>query len=92
MSDRVSSLPPGLVPRMLSADQAAAYCGVSRPHFDTHIRPHLRAVDIGRRVLFDLRRIDEFLDRRSSTDLAALLPAASVGSDALAARLRSRQR
>lgn len=47
-------------PRMLSADQAAAYCGMS----DEHLRRHcpVGPLEFGKRRLYDRRRIDQWLD------------------------------
>lgn len=75
----------GISPRLLSVEQAAAYCGVSRRTFDEHIRPRLKTVGFTSRVLIDRVRLDEELDRISSP-----LAHAPEGGDALAARLRAR--
>ncbi|WP_376094075.1 hypothetical protein ACE7GA_00415 [Roseomonas sp. CCTCC AB2023176] len=75
----------GISRRLLSVEQAAAYCGMSRRTFDEHIRPRLKALRFTSRVLFDRVRLDEELDRLSSP-----LAHAPEGGDALAARLRSR--
>jgi len=96
-SGPASSLPPpartaslfaqtGLSPRLLSAEQAAAYCGMSRSHYDQHIRPHLKPLRFGSRLLFDRIRLDEVLDQLSSP-LAPVPP----DNDALAARLRAKR-
>lgn len=78
---------------MLSPDEAAAFSGMSRPHFDAHVRPHLRPVQMGKRVLFDRRRIEEFFLRRSSTELGDLLPyGRQSGEDPLARRVRERRK
>lgn len=56
-------LPQGLRPRLVSAEEAAAYCGVSVPTFLEHVAPHVGAVCIGRRKLYDLNKIDAWIDR-----------------------------
>lgn len=59
-------LPDGLSPRLLSADQAAAYCGMSRNHFAQHVAPFVPPIpNIGARRLWDLRALDRWLDARS---------------------------
>ena len=64
-------LPPGLTPRLLSRDQAAAYCGMSPGLFQDTIGREVHPVDIrGRRILWDLRALDRWIDRQSKlTDL-----------------------
>jgi hypothetical protein len=56
-------------PRLLSREQAAAYCGVSGARLD-RLLPGLPAVpaEIGR-VLFDRRLIDKRLDALSGLDV-----------------------
>jgi hypothetical protein len=48
-------------PRLLSPDQAAAYCGMSAEAFKTHIE--VQARKFGSRVLYDRVKLDLFLDR-----------------------------
>lgn len=64
-SDR-AGLPPRLA---LSADEAAASIGVSRDFFDEHVRPELRIVRRGRRLLVPVREIDHWLEREASRAL-----------------------
>ncbi|KAA5606347.1 helix-turn-helix domain-containing protein [Roseospira marina] len=47
-------------PRLLSEQQAAAYCGVTGETFRRHIPVAPRR--LGRRVLYDRRDIDRWLD------------------------------
>jgi len=50
--------------RYLDAKQSAQRCGVSPSHFYSEIRPHLPAIQIGRRVLFDVADLDAFMSSR----------------------------
>jgi hypothetical protein len=62
--DRNAKLPPGLLPRLLTPEQAAAYCGVGRENFETRVGvPPLRI--FGARTLYDIRALDRWLDRQS---------------------------
>lgn len=45
----------------LSLDQAAASLSVSRDFFDEHIRPGLRVVRLGRRVIVPVRELERWL-------------------------------
>jgi hypothetical protein len=57
-------LPPGLVPRLLTAEQAAAYCGVGRENFVARVRvPPIKV--FGNRTLYDRVAIDRWLDDQS---------------------------
>jgi hypothetical protein len=58
-------LPAGLTPRLLGVDAAAAYLGVSAGHFERHVVPAIPAMLIGERRLWDIRRLDRWLDERS---------------------------
>ena len=58
------SLPAGLTPRLLTAEQAAAYCNVGRENFEARVGvPPLRL--FGNRTLYDIRALDRWLDRQS---------------------------
>jgi hypothetical protein len=61
MADR-RTLPIGMTPRLLSRDAAAAYCGITAETFEQHIRPHVAAIEIGARRLWDRRALDHWLD------------------------------
>lgn len=52
-----------MTPRLVNREKAAAYCGVSANTFAAHVEPHLAAVEIGTRRLFDVRAIDAWIDR-----------------------------
>jgi hypothetical protein len=57
-------LPAGMLPRLLTADQAAAYCGVGRETFAARVGvPPLRV--FGARTLYDRVALDRWLDRQS---------------------------
>ena len=58
-------LPDGMTPRLLSRDAAAAYLGISAEHFTAHIVGAVIPIEIGRRVLWDVRALDRWLDERS---------------------------
>jgi len=63
MSDR--RLPDGIAPRLLSRKAAAAYCGISASLFDEHIAVAVRPVAIGRRVVWDIKALNRWLDAQS---------------------------
>lgn len=63
MADR--KLPDGLTPRLLSRDAAAAYCGISSTLFDQHVVPAVSALRIGARRLWDIKKLDRWLDQQS---------------------------
>lgn len=45
----------------LSPDEAAAALGVSRDYFDDHVKPELRVVRRGRRVMVPVKEIERWL-------------------------------
>jgi excisionase family DNA binding protein len=49
----------------LSPGEAAESIGVSRDFFDEHVRPELRVVRRGRRVLVPVRELERWLDREA---------------------------
>jgi hypothetical protein len=59
------SLPTGITPRLVSVEAAAAYCGVTAPTFELHVRPHVAPIEIGTRRLWDLKALDQWLDLQS---------------------------
>jgi hypothetical protein len=59
-SKHVGVLP--LTPRLLSREAAAAYCGMTAPHFMCHIAPHIQPLRFGSKVLWDVKAIDHWLD------------------------------
>lgn len=67
---RRDALPPGLIPRFLSRDEAAAYVGVSGNVWDAEVRagwwpPPLRRGARDGRLTWDRHLIDTYADRRS---------------------------
>ena len=62
-SDADEKKRPRPVPRLaLSLDEAAAALGCSRDYFDEHVRPELRVVRRGRRVLVAVAEVSRWLD------------------------------
>jgi predicted DNA-binding transcriptional regulator AlpA len=61
---RQNVLPTSLPPRGLSRVQAAAYCGISASTFDKLVRGQgmPKPARCGRRLLWDKRAIDRWLD------------------------------
>ena len=53
----------------LTLDEAAAALGVSRDFFDDHVRPDVRTVRRGRRVLVSTVELERWLDRSASLAL-----------------------
>lgn len=53
----------------LSIDDAAASLGVSRDYFDEHVRPELRIVRRGSRILIAVRELERWLDRAAARPL-----------------------
>jgi excisionase family DNA binding protein len=62
----VSPKPPRLA---LSLDEAAASLGVSRDYFDQHVRPELRVVRRGRRILVAAAELARWLEVSSAKAL-----------------------
>lgn len=65
-----SSLPRGLTPRLLSREQAAAYCGISPNHFDAHVALYVAPIAFGGRRLWDIQLIDRWLDHKTGVSEA----------------------
>jgi hypothetical protein len=53
----------------LSPDEAARAIGTSRDFFDAHVRPELRLVRRGRKVLIPIRELELWLDRSAARTL-----------------------
>jgi hypothetical protein len=51
-----------LTPRLLSREEAAHYCGVCATTFTARVFPHVAAVRIGSRLLWDMRALDQWID------------------------------
>jgi hypothetical protein len=71
MSPTPPRLPPGMTPRLLSREAAAAYCGVSPNTFDEYIAQKVLPIEIGRRNLWDIKALDRWLDHQSGLAHAA---------------------
>lgn len=46
----------------LNQEEAAEALGISVPTFVEHVRPHVARVDIGRRMLFPVSSLQNWLD------------------------------
>ena len=56
-----------VVPRLaLSREEAAQALGISVDFFDQHVRPDVRTVQRGGRVLVPLKELERFLDNESA--------------------------
>ena len=53
---------PALDSPLLTRHEAARYCRVGLRTFDRRVAPHVRALSIGARILFDRRDIDTWLE------------------------------
>jgi hypothetical protein len=58
-------LPPGMTPRLLSRFEAAAYCGLPPNSFEQTIGQEIRRIRFGRRVLWDVKALDRWIDRQT---------------------------
>lgn len=56
-------------PLALSPDEAARALSVSRDFFDEHVKPELRVVRRGRKVLVSVRELERWLDASSARTL-----------------------
>jgi len=56
---------PGITPRLLSRGDAASYCGVSATHFVQHVASKVPPIQLGRRKLWDIRSLNQWLDQQS---------------------------
>lgn len=54
------ALPPGMSPRLLDADAAAAYLSMSPGYFRGHVA--VPGVVIGSKVLWDIKALDRWAD------------------------------
>ena len=58
------------VPRLaLTPDEAARSIGTSRDYFDQHVKPELRLVRRGRKVLVPIRELERWLERAAALTL-----------------------
>jgi excisionase family DNA binding protein len=58
-----------LRPLAVSKRQAAQLLAVSEDYLDEHIRPEIRVVRRGRRVLFPMKELDRWLEQHASLAL-----------------------
>jgi hypothetical protein len=62
--------PEQLTPRplrlALTLDESAQALGMSRDHFDAHVRPELRVVRQGRKVVVPISELQRWLDRNAA--------------------------
>jgi excisionase family DNA binding protein len=59
-----------VVPRLaLSPDEAAEALSMSRDFFDEHVKPELRIVRRGRKVLVSVRELERWLEASSARTL-----------------------
>lgn len=59
--DRAGRLPRGLTPRLLTRDEAAAYCGIGGELFERCVQ--VAPMRFGNRKRWDVRAIDRWLDQ-----------------------------
>jgi hypothetical protein len=82
MTTRAAALPPGLPPRFLSREQAAAYVGVSATLFDSEVRaglwpqPLVRGASAGR-LTWDRCALDAWANAASGLHHALAAPLAA---------------
>jgi hypothetical protein len=57
-------LPAGLTPRLLSADAAAEYCGISPGLFKQTIGKAVPPVEVNTRLVWDIRALDRWIDHQ----------------------------
>lgn len=60
---------PGRAPLAVGKAEAAQLLGVSEDYLDEHIRPEVRVVRVGRRVLFPMKELERWLELHSSLAL-----------------------
>lgn len=62
--------PASPVPRLgLSPEEAAASLSVSRDYFDSYVRPGLRLVRVGRRIIVPVRELERWLEEHAALTL-----------------------
>lgn len=66
---RLAVVEPGPRRLALSPDEAAAGFGLSRDSFDAYVRPSLRVVTVGRRVLVPVAELERWLERAAARPL-----------------------
>jgi hypothetical protein len=71
-----------MIPRFLSPEAAATYCGMSPNLFEEHLAPAAPSVRVGNRNLWDVRALDRRLDQQSGLAQATRLDDEWAGSRA----------
>jgi hypothetical protein len=61
------ALPAGLTPRLLSAEAAAEYCGISPGLFKQTIGKAVPPVEVNTRLVWDIRALDRWIDRQGES-------------------------
>jgi excisionase family DNA binding protein len=59
----------GVLRLALGLDEAAEALGCSRDYFDEHVRPEIRTVRRGRRILVPVKELERWLERSASRAL-----------------------
>lgn len=49
----------------LTVDEAAAAIGVSRDHFERHVKPGIRIVYLGSRIIVPVKELEKWVDRQA---------------------------
>lgn len=47
----------------LRIDEAAEAIGVSRNHFDEHVRPYVRSVRLGKALVYPVSELEKFIEQ-----------------------------
>lgn len=87
IKDRATRLTPGLTPRLLTRDEAAAYCGIGGELFERCVK--VAPMRFGSRKRWDVRAIDRWLDQQMlSYEADTSKSEKTAGADRLASELR----
>jgi excisionase family DNA binding protein len=74
----MSARPVAPVPRVaLTLDEAAAALGVSRSHFDRHVRPYLRIIRSGSTRLVPVVELNQWADQAATLASGVATPVGS---------------
>lgn len=55
-----------IAPRLLNRNAAAAYCGMTAPHFTLHVASYVPPLKFGKKLLWDVKAIDHWLNSQSN--------------------------
>jgi hypothetical protein len=61
------TLPKGMDPGLLSREEAASWCRISPCHFDKHVATAVRPINLGKRKLWSVKALQQFVDSRAGT-------------------------